>query len=193
MRKIDRSHASPHSPSYSHALRSTGTNVPLVKNRQSLWLLALLLIGGIATAADQPCRLQNAAVERDIAERTARLRGNEFCEYRRYAVGDWDGDGFDDLAVTFNVEGANGSGNGISAYLLVYLSSRHEAAPLETPVGTRGEFLPDALQPGIGRTIVVKTVVWSPRDAMCCPSLHGSRTFKVTPAGLVLERPARRK
>lgn len=163
-----------------------------MKDRRSLLLLALLFICGIATAADQPCRLQNAVVERDIAERTARLHGHEYCEYRRYAVGDWDGDGLDDLAVTFNVEGVNGSGNGISGYLLVYLSSRHEAAPLETPVGTRGEFLPDSLVPGIGHTIVVNTVVWSPRDAMCCPSLHGSRTFKVTSTGLVPERPARK-
>jgi len=161
--------------------------------RATLTAMLVAVTCGVAVGADQPCRLQNAVVERDIAERTARLRGNEFCEYRRYAVGDWDGDGLDDLAVTFNVEGANGSGNGVSGYLLVYLSSRHEAPPLETSVGTRGEFLPDALQPGIGRTIIVKTVVWSSHDAMCCPSLHGSRVFKVTPTGLVPERPSRTK
>ncbi|HEX7140793.1 MAG TPA: hypothetical protein VF219_23270 [Vicinamibacterales bacterium] len=169
----------------SSALRGGGPAAALI--------LALLFTCFTALAADQPCRLQNVVVERDIAARTARLRGNEFCEYRRYTVGDWDGDGLNDLAVTFNVEGVNGSGNGIAGYLLVYLSSRHEAAPLEAPVGTRGEFLPDALEPGIGRTIVVKTVVWSPRDAMCCPSLHGSRVFKVTPAGLVPERSSRAK
>jgi hypothetical protein len=152
-------------------------------------LAAVVLTAGRTRAVDQPCRLQNAAVERDIAERTARLHGNEFCEYRRYAVGDWDGDQLDDLAVTFNVEGANGGGNNVSAYLLVYLSSRHEAAPLEAAVGTRGKVLPDALEPGVGRTIVVKTVEWSPRDSMCCPSRHGSRTFKVTPSGLVPVRP----
>lgn len=151
-------------------------------------ILALLFTRGAATAADQPCRLQNSVVERDIADRTARLRGNEYCEYRRYAVGDWDGDQLDDLAVTFNVEGANGGGNNVSGHLLVYLSSRHEAAPLEASVGTRGEYLPEALEAGVGRTIVVKTVVWSPRDPMCCPSLHGTRTFKVTPSGLVAER-----
>ena len=145
----------------------------------------LVIMAFCALAADQPCRLQNARVERDIAQRTARLQGNEYCEYRRYAVGDWDGDQLDDLAVTFNVEGANGSGNGIASYLFVYLSSRHEAAPLEVPVGTRGTFLPDSLEAGIGKTIVVKTVEWSRNDSMCCPSRHGSRTFKVTPTGLV--------
>jgi len=145
----------------------------------------MILICGTTVAVDQPCRLQNARVERDIAERTARLQGSEYCEYRRYAVGDWDDDHLDDLAVTFNVEGANGSGNGVAAYLLVYLSSRHEAAPLEAAVGTRGTFLPDSLMPGIGRTLVVKTVEWAPRDAMCCPSRHGSRVFKVLPTGLV--------
>jgi hypothetical protein len=146
---------------------------------------ATILVCAAAVAVDQPCRLQNAAVERDIAERTARLHGNEFCEYRRYAVGDWDGDRLDDLAVTFNVEGANGGGNAIAAHLLVYLSSRHEAPPLEAAVGTRGTYLPDALEAGIGRTIVVKTVEWSPHDAMCCPSRHSSRVFKVLPSGLV--------
>src|SRR5436305_10283962 len=100
-------------------------------------VLAIVLFCAAAVAVDQPCRLQNARVERDIAERTARLGGNEFCEYRRYAVGDWDGDHLDDLAVTFNVEGANGGANNVSGYLLVYLSSRHEAAPLEAAVGTR--------------------------------------------------------
>lgn len=149
------------------------------------FLLIVLSTENASPAADQPCRLQNARVERDIAERTARLHGNEFCEYRRYAVGDWDGDRLDDLAVTFNVEGANGGGNNMDGYLLVYLSSRHEAAPLEAPVGTRGKYLPDALEPGVGRTLIVKTVEWSSRDAMCCPSRHGSRTFKVTPTGLV--------
>lgn len=152
-------------------------------------LAAVVLTAGRTRAADQPCRLQNARVERDIAERAARLHGNEYCEYRRYAVGDWDDDHLDDLAVTFNVEGANGGGNGISAYLLIYLSSRHEAAPLEIAVGKRGKFLPDALEPGVGRTIVVKTVEWSPRDSMCCPLRHASRIFKVTPSGLVPIRP----
>lgn len=161
--------------------------------RATRLILTLILICAAALAADQPCRLQNAGVERDIAERAARLRGNEYCEYRRYAVGDWDDDHLDDLAVTFNVEGANGGGNNVSAYLLVYLSSRHEAAPLEASVGTRGEYLPDALEAGVGRKIVVKTVVWSPRDPMCCPSLHGTRTFKVTVSGLVPERPSRGK
>jgi hypothetical protein len=148
-------------------------------------LFALIVSVAPIRAVDQPCRLQNAAVERDIAERAARLHGNEYCEYRRYAVGDWDDDRLDDLAATFNVEGANAGANGISAYLLVYLSSRHEAAPLEVAVGTRGEFLPDALEPGVGRTIILKTVEWSPRDPMCCPSRHGSRTFRVTATGLV--------
>jgi hypothetical protein len=147
-------------------------------------VFATILIGAPVIATDQPCRLQNARVERDIAERTARLGGNEFCEYRRYAVGDWDDDHLDDLAVTFNVEGANG-GNSIAGRLLVYLSSRHEAPPLEAAVGTRGTYLPDALEAGAGRTLIVKTVEWSPRDAMCCPSRHGSRTFKVLPSGLV--------
>lgn len=154
-------------------------------------MLAALVLFATLPSANQPCRLANAAVERDIAERTAQLRGNEYCEYRRYAVGDWDEDHLDDLAVTFNVEGKHGTGNGVEGYLLVYLSSRHEAAPLEVAVGTRGEFLPDALLPGIGRTIIVKTVEWSPRDPMCCPSRHGSRTFKVTPTGLVPVRPSR--
>ena len=144
-----------------------------------------LIVVPISSAADQPCRLQNARVERDIAERTARLEGNEYCEYRRYAVGDWDDDHLDDLAVTFNVEGAGGGGNNVDGYLLVYLSSRHEAAPLEAAVGTRGKYLPDALVAGAGRTLTVKTVEWSPRDAMCCPTKHGSRVFKVLPTGLV--------
>ncbi|HEX3582894.1 MAG TPA: hypothetical protein VH087_14095, partial [Thermoanaerobaculia bacterium] len=108
--------------------------------RTTAIVFTVALICGISFAADQPCRLQNARVERDIAERTARLRGDEYCEYRRYAVGDWDDDHLDDLAVTFNVEGANGGGNNVASYLLVYLSSRHEAPPLEMPVGSRGTF-----------------------------------------------------
>ncbi|HEY2324470.1 MAG TPA: hypothetical protein VGJ82_16540 [Thermoanaerobaculia bacterium] len=150
-------------------------------------IFAIILTCAAAVATDQPCRLQNVRVERDIAERTARLQGNEYCEYRRYAVGDWDDDHLDDLAVTFNVEGANGGGNAVSGHLLVYLSSRHEAAPLEATVGTRGKYLPDAIEAVAGRRLVVKTVEWSPRDPMCCPSRHGSRVFKVTPSGLLLQ------
>ena len=153
--------------------------------RTTAIVLAIVLFCTMASAVDQPCRLQNRRVERDIGERTARLHGNEFCEYRRYAVGDWDGDHLDDLAVTFNVEGANGGGNNVSGYLLVYLSSRHEAAPLEAAVGTRGEYLPDALEGHVGRLVIVKTVEWAPRDPLCCPSRHGSRVFKVLPSGLV--------
>jgi len=148
-------------------------------------VVVALVVALTASATDQPCRLQNARVERDIAERTARLHGNEFCEYRRYAVGDWDADHLDDLAVTFNVEGANGGGNNVSGHLLVYLSSRHEAAPLEASVGTRGDYLPDALDGGVGRLLIVKTVAWAPRDPMCCPSRHASRVFRVLPSGLV--------
>jgi hypothetical protein len=153
--------------------------------RTTTVVFVMILICATAVAVDQPCRLQNARVERDIAERTARLHGNEFCEYRRYAVGDWDDDHLDDLAVTFNVEGANDGGNDVSGHLLVYLSSRHEAVPLEAEVGKRGEYLPDALEAGVGRTLIVKTVEWAPRDAMCCPSRHGSRVFRVLPTGLV--------
>lgn len=69
------------------------------------------MILAAALFAASMCRLADERVERVIAAQAKELHGTEYCQFRLYdAIDDFDGDGIDDFAVTFNVEGSGGGG-----------------------------------------------------------------------------------
>lgn len=140
-------------------------------------MAAVFALSSIVT--DQPCRLANALVEQAIAAKAVAMKGTEHCDYRLYeSLSDLDGDGRDDFALTFNVEGP---GNDVHSYLLVCLSSAPAgSAPLEAEVGSRGHYLPAALQAGSKHELVVVTENWRQNDAMCCPSAKAKIVFDVS-------------
>jgi|ERR1051325_1323666 hypothetical protein len=154
----------------------------------------VLLAACYVDARSMPtCRLSVPAVEAAIAEKTRSLAGHEYCQFRRYdVIDDFDHDGTEDFAVTFNVEGPNGGGNHVLSFLHVYLSSHQETAePLEIAVGERGTYLPDAITFD-GKEIVLHIQKWSSGDALCCPSGLGEIRVRVDRTrGLTLPSPLR--
>src|SRR5437868_9885528 len=126
-----------------------------------------LLLALYAAAPD--CRLADARIERYVAAVARKREGHEYCQFRRFSrLGDLDGDGRDDLVMTFNVEGVEGSNNGTEAYLVVFLSSAKsiDAAP-RVLFGERGGRMPDAIS-AQQREIVVDTLESADGDPMCC-------------------------
>ena len=93
--------------------------------------------------------------------------------------------GRDDLVMTFNVEGVEGSNNGTEAYLVVFLAGAQsiDDAP-RVLFGERGGRMPDAISVQ-GREIVVSTLDYAEADAMCCPSQHGLARFALAGRKLV--------
>ena len=145
-----------------------------------------LLFATIAAAPD--CRLADARVERYVAAVATARAGHEYCEFRRYdRLGDLDGDGADDLVMTFTIEGVEGSNNGTEAYLVAFLSSAKaiDAAP-RLLIGERGGRMPDGVSVQ-GREIVVSTVEYAESDPMCCPSRRGEARFALR-AGKLVEK-----
>ncbi len=56
-----------------------------------------------AESADERCRLADKSVEDAIHAKATALKGDEYCQYRRYdALDDLDHDGRADLVVAFN-------------------------------------------------------------------------------------------
>ena len=135
-----------------------------------------LLLAAIAAAPD--CRLADARVERYVAAVAKSREGHEYCQFRRYdRLGDLDGDGAEDLVMTFTIEGVEGSNNGTEAYLVAFLSSAKsaDAAP-RLLIGERGGRMPDGVSVQ-GREIVVATVEYADGDPMCCPGKRGQARF----------------
>lgn len=131
------------------------------------------------------CQLADANVERAIAAKAKALDGHEYCQYRRYAQADFDGDGKDDLVVTFNVEGANGGGNNVESFLFVFLSSRTK--PLEARAGGRGDYFTNGITAD-SKAITLYTEVWTKTDPLCCPTGRGKVRFAVDAKGGTLRR-----
>lgn len=146
-------------------------------------LLSMLL--AFAAAAEPQstisCRLASESVERAIWRKAESLKGHEYCQFRRYdAIDDFDGDGRDDFAVTFNVESPGGGGNHVLSFLFVFLSSRPaDSAPLEAPAGERGTFWPESISADGEGNIVLDVANWTRGDALCCPSGSGRILFHV--------------
>ncbi len=124
------------------------------------------------------CVTQNKLVESTIAEVARKLKGQEYCQFRRYqALFDVDGDGVDDFIVLFTVEGIGGAGNDHYDFMSVFLSGR-KWKPLTVKTGERGERDPVSADVRDHR-IILETMVYLPSDAMCCPSGKGTLVYEI--------------
>jgi hypothetical protein len=132
--------------------------------------VTMCVAAGTNQAAMISCHLKDERVERAIGAVTAELKGNEYCEFRRYhSIDDIDGDRKEDFLVTFNVENPSGGGNNVISFLLVFLTSRGNKPPLRLQVGERGTRYPDSISFD-GKFIVLHFMQWVRGDALCCPS-----------------------
>jgi hypothetical protein len=121
------------------------------------------------------CKTASRVVE-DVVEAKAReLNGVEYCEFRRYARADVDGDHVDDLVMLFGVEPRDG--NNSFHYLAVFPSRDHWRVQIRK-VGQRGERLPQDV--GVADGIIKVTALeYAATDAMCCPSVTKELRFQM--------------
>jgi len=103
------------------------------------------------------------------------LNGIEYCEFRRYARADVDGDHVDDLVMLFGVE-PHGGNNSLH-YLAVFPSRDHWRVQIRK-VGQRGERLPQDVDVADG-IIKVTALEYAATDAMCCPSVAKELRFQM--------------
>ena len=103
-------------------------------------------------------------------------RGTEYKKARRFCFGDIDGDGKDDIAVLYTIEGFC-CGNNYHFYLAVLINrgSKFELVT-SAEVGGKGERGVEfnAIKNG---KILLNTDEYLPDDPMCCPSSKGRTTY----------------
>lgn len=149
-----------------------------------VFLFAMPIAHG-ATNSNPTCVTQSKLVESTIAAVAKDLKGQEYCQFRRYqAFGDVDGDGADDFIVLFSIEGMEGKGNDHYDFMSVFLSGR-KWQPITVKTGERGERDPTSVEVR-GRKIILETLVYRPSDAMCCPSGKGALVYEVSGSQLKL-------
>lgn len=100
-------------------------------------VLTLTTAAGPSTATE--CQALPTKVERTIKEFVTKVRGAEYCRYRKLAQGDLSGNRTHDVAVVFHVEGScdddkesppGSCGNHLETYLEVFLDRDQAALPL---------------------------------------------------------------
>ncbi len=146
-------------------------------------LLFLILSSAFAASAQVPtCRLANTFVEERILRTARREQGVEYCQFRSYdSIDDFDGDSRDDFVVLFHVE----SGGNVVDFMHVYPSASKTSEPIEVRLGHRGDWIADRVRAGPNRRIVVSTLEYRERDALCCPSGKGEIVFELRSGKLV--------
>jgi hypothetical protein len=142
----------------------------------------------MAAALAQPpsCKTADERLESLIAAKAAKLGGQEYCQYRIYAIDDVDGDQKDDFLVLFAVEGEGGGGNTVVQYLAVFASS-NEWQPVAVEAGRRGAHLVTKMSVAPSGVIELATSEYKPKDPMCCPTGKGTLRFRLKGHELVAQ------
>lgn len=116
----------------------------------------------------------------------SKCRGTEYKKARRFCFGDIDGDGKDDIAVLYIIEGFC-CGNNYHFYLAVLINRGYIFELVtSTEVGGKGNR-------GVkfntikNRKILLNTDEYLPDDPMCCPSNKGRTTY-ILKNGKLIER-----
>jgi hypothetical protein len=159
----------------------------------------LMLIVSIPSfaAEDKACAEldKHGIVGKSIWDHAKKIRGVHYCESRRAVEADVDGDGVDDLVVSYSIEGPcykekklrpGTCGNYHAEFLAVFLKKNGKYfKPATIKVGGRGErMLSDFTVQG--KTIMLKTLEYH-QDPMCCPSKDGTATLKFKNGKLIEE------
>ncbi|MBI2508931.1 MAG: hypothetical protein HYV99_02780 [Betaproteobacteria bacterium] len=151
-------------------------------------MLAGLLLLTAASAAAQDGHA-DPAIERWIAAHAGKSKGAEHRNSRRAATGDLDGDGLGDVAVLYTIEADKPNGYSLR-YLAVFRRGAdglgYEAHRL---VGGRGIREINRVTV-LNRVIVLESLEYRPRDAVCCPSKPARWRYRLRDHQLVEARSA---
>jgi hypothetical protein len=143
------------------------------------WLLA-----AVPAAATAQEGITDAAIDRWIVTHAERSKGAEHRNSRRAVVGDLDGDGRSDVAVLYTIEGAQGHDFALR-YLAVF---RRGASGLdyETHLLVGGKGIREVNRAAIlAGTVVLETLEYQPKDAVCCPSKSARWRYRLREGRLV--------
>lgn len=124
------------------------------------------------------------AIDRWIAKQADKMKGVERRQARYTVIGDLDGDGRDDAAVLYTIEGT-----GKIRYRLRFLAAFHRGRRslqyrAHTMVGGRGIREVNRVTI-LRRTIEIETLEYRHDDALCCPSGYATRRYRVHAGKLV--------
>jgi hypothetical protein len=140
-----------------------------------LWL-TLMYVTVLQVGVAPTCKTASREVEDAVEAKARELNGVEYCEFRRYAKADIDGDHVDDLVMLFGIE-LRGSANNSFHYLAVFPSRDHWRVQI-VKVGQRGQRLPQDV--GVANGIIKVTALeYAATDAMCCPSVTKELRFQM--------------
>jgi hypothetical protein len=112
-------------------------------------------------------------IERFIRDQARKMAGVEYKEARQLARGDLNGDGKEDVAVLYTLEGFYGT-NAYRQYLAVFTSGRSGLrGPPRQEVGGKGWRDVDSLTM-VNGSIQLNTREYAGSDPSCCPSINGA-------------------
>ena len=147
--------------------------------------LFIALVAGLALAANEsaPTSAQLAVVDAHLKE--IGVIGEIPSEYVKVKAVSKPGDGQIALAVLYTHERPNGSGNDYHRRLAVFLTvGSGLSAPIDIIAGgaarrslTLREVTPDR--------VVLDAMNYAPQDAICCPSIPGVVTYRLSESALV--------
>lgn len=170
-------------------------------NKTSTILTILMLtVSNLSFAAEEnTCSelVELGLVGNSIGDHAKKIRGDLYCESISTLEEDIDGDGIDDLVVSYSIEGScyeekdspSGTcGNYHEEFIAVSLNKdgKH-LKPATIKVGERGVRMHSCFTVQ-GNKIILNTLEYRKEDPMCCPSKEGIATFKYENGKLIEEK-----
>jgi hypothetical protein len=144
--------------------------------RPLILLIALIFTSGPFQVPAQQSGDGDRAVNLFIREQAKKLRGSEYLEARKIVRGDLDGNGSQDLAVQYTIEGMKGSNN-YTFFLAVFLNQNGRYT-YQTHREIGGKNNRDVTLKSIENgKILLDTMEYLPSDPSCCPSKKATAQF----------------
>jgi hypothetical protein len=151
---------------------------------------ALLFVSSMLSAGSvqqsSTCVTLPKQIEAALLKHTTSMRAAEYCEIRKVARGDVNGDGREDFAIAYSLEGPCNTREGrkSSPGTCGNVALQFFAMFIATPSGFR-MLGPNPLEPAVeratitGSAVILDTLDWTPTDPHCCPSRKGTTTFEI--------------
>jgi hypothetical protein len=138
-----------------------------------------ILAGGILVFACGPVRGQQldggavAQIDAFLSRQARKLKAEEYAEAREIAKGLIDGDGREDIAVVYTLEGFDGTNNW-SRYVAVFRGTGRGRYAFVTMLAVGGKNYRNVELASVrNRQIRLKTEEHAPGDPSCCPTRPG--------------------